>query len=190
MLRQRRIIDDYKELAINRSFEYILNIIPNSVDTPIEGWKCKSGHVWKASYTNIKKKGCPVCSNRIPKTLKDYKEMAISKEFKYEKNTIPKTTSRPTDGWTCKIGHKWRTTYGSIQQGTGCPTCSNRIPKTLDNYKNLAINRGFTFILNILLIACANNVLTGKLLPISLNMEFSDKHKVHPNIIKNKPNKP
>lgn len=40
---------------------------------------------------------------------------------------------------------------------------------------------------DILLIACANHVLTGKLLPISLNMKFSDKHKVHPNIIKNKP---
>ena len=45
-------------------------------------WKCNKGHTWFAKQTNIKSgdQWCPVCSNRIPYTIKDCKNIAKKRE--------------------------------------------------------------------------------------------------------------
>jgi len=71
----RKILEDYKLLAIQKNGEYTSNIIPNkahdkTVDKP---WKCEKGHTWDACYTQVKSRSwCPVCAGNLPKTIEDY----------------------------------------------------------------------------------------------------------------------
>ena len=60
--RKKYGLQDYKDLALLKNKEYILDTIPENVHTPIKGWKCINGHIWEANYGNIRGgRGCPKC---------------------------------------------------------------------------------------------------------------------------------
>ena len=139
----KKSLEDYKKLAEEKEFEYILNNIPKDTHTTIKGWKCKKGHIWSASYNTIQQgRGCPECRK---KSLEDYKKLAEEKEFEYILNNIPEDTQTTIKGWKCKKGHIWSASYNTIQQGSGCPECRK---KSLEDYKKLAEEKEFEYILN------------------------------------------
>jgi hypothetical protein len=78
------------------------------------------------------------------KTSADYHALATERGFQWlgpEVRTVLIKT-----GWECEHHHRWQATYNSIQQGSGCPFCAGTAPKTADDYRALAEERGFRWL--------------------------------------------
>lgn len=99
-------INDCFELARQRHFEFLSKEFFNTKTLYV--WKCKNGHVWKASYTNIKKgTECPKCSKKYSKISIEWltyisksKNINIQHALNDGEYQIPKTKYR-VDGY-CK----------------------------------------------------------------------------------------
>lgn len=78
------------------------------------------------------------------KTPADYHVLAQERGFEWvgadAQNIETKTR------WRCAKGHEWDARYHDIWQGTGCPYCANRLPKTPADYHALAAERGFEWL--------------------------------------------
>jgi very-short-patch-repair endonuclease len=112
--------EDYHVLAKRRGFRWLGPEVRN-IHTKTR-WECKEGHRWQTRYHDIHQgQGCPVCANRVPKTPADYHTLAEERGFLWLGPEAPDTTA--TTWWECEEGHRWETSYGHIQQGTGCPVC-------------------------------------------------------------------
>lgn len=48
--------------------------------------------------------------------------------------------------WKCQHGHTWTSTPANIKSGYGCPHCSGKAKKTINDMHNLAKSRGFSFL--------------------------------------------
>lgn len=84
-----------------------------------------------------------------PKLLEDYKKLAIRREYQYILDHIPfKNVRIPIEGWKCSKGHVWKASYNNIDKGRNCPTCAGKLIKILTDYQKLAIEKGFTYILD------------------------------------------
>jgi len=103
-------------------------------------WSCAKGHEWQATIASrASGAGCPYCSGFKWKTgegdlLTKFPE--IASEWDYEKNN-PLTPDKINPGskkkvwWTCKKGHSYQATPNSrTSNGTGCPICAGRKPKS------------------------------------------------------------
>lgn len=108
-------------------------------------WKCKKGHEWQASISNIAKgHGCPYCSGReaVKGKTDIFSNDDIFKQlWNYEKNsdTDPlsiKPQSNVKLWWKCEKGHEWQAAPCSIYRGTRCPICANQ--KLLKGYNDFA----------------------------------------------------
>lgn len=126
-----KTINDYKNIAKLMGIEYILDTIPNNIYIIVENaWKCNEGHILSRTYHNVYSgNGCRVCSNKELKTINDYKNLALSRNFEYILDYIPNTTNNNAiNGWRCEKGHVWSTSYNNIRGtkdigGSGCPNC-------------------------------------------------------------------
>jgi very-short-patch-repair endonuclease len=117
---------DYHYLAKSRGFKWADSKLPKYVIDKT-WWECEEGHKWEAHYNSIQQgSGCPICSNRVPKTEGDYHDIAKSRGFKWVGVVLPKDTKDIT-WWECEKGDRWKARYHDIQQGSGCPTCKDRI---------------------------------------------------------------
>lgn len=56
-------LNDYKNIAIAKKMEYILDVVPSNSKTKTKGWRCKCGHLREISYQSMKvaKNGCLHC---------------------------------------------------------------------------------------------------------------------------------
>ena len=79
------------------------------------------------------------------KTEKDYHVLAESRGFNWVGGVFPRDIKDPT-WWECEELHRWEANYNSIQQGSGCPVCFGNNRKTRLDYHNLAENRGFRWV--------------------------------------------
>lgn len=144
---KKKTINDYRQLAINMGYEYILADIPQYTKTCIAGWKCSTGHIRTTSY-HIIRMGTK-CGHCIypSKTLNDYKLLAENKGGKYILDKIPQNTRSCVMGWSCnKCDYIWRATYSDIQQGNWCLNCYGHVPKTIEDYRKLAQEKGGDYI--------------------------------------------
>lgn len=142
--RKRRTRLDYEELAQKRGFIWTDEEAPRTVLVPT-GWQCRKGHRWTANYNNIQSgQGCPECAGTKPKTADDYRTLARRRGFTWPDDVVPRTTQVKTV-WRCSKGHLWSAPYNSIQQGSNCPVCAGRVPKTADDYRKLAEQSGLTW---------------------------------------------
>jgi hypothetical protein len=145
---RRKTPADYHALAEKRGFRWLG---PEAQNTSTQtGWECENGHRWEAPYGRIQQgKGCPVCAierrrTKRRKTKADYRALAEDRGFRWLGPEVPNTQTRTS--WQCDQGHRWEAVYGSIQQGTGCPFCAGRAPKTPADYHALATERGFCWL--------------------------------------------
>jgi hypothetical protein len=78
------------------------------------------------------------------KTASDYHKVAKKAGLVWlgpiVKNTQTKTR------WRCQKDHEWNSIYSTIQQGHGCPYCAKVLPKTPNEYHELAKYRGFIWL--------------------------------------------
>src|SRR5258708_7224363 len=135
--------DDYRQMAAARDCAWVGDL-PYS--TALETtWECFNKHRWNAPYSSLRQgRGCPFCSGKARKTETDYCRLADSNGYEWI-GAFPRSTSRKTR-WRCSQLHEWEASYQSVQQGTGCPFCAGKLPKTEDDYKALGIRRGIWWI--------------------------------------------
>ncbi len=148
---KQKTLEDYKFLAIKNDGEYILDIIPKNCGTNIEGWKCKNNHKFSACFSNIQRYIWCVKCNGYKIKLSEYKSLAISKGGEYISDNIPNNSHDQTQGWICFNKHTWSASYQHIKHNNSwCPTCVGLKPKKIHDYKNIAIEKGGIYILNII----------------------------------------
>lgn len=141
--RAQKTPEDFRNIAKKRGFEWLGPLTSLTKDKT--EWMCSSGHRWMARYNNIQQgSGCPFCAGTASKTESDYYALAVLRDFQwlgpYVSTVIEKTS------WQCQDGHQWMSTFSSIQQGSGCPICSGKAPKTPYDYHLLATKRGFQWL--------------------------------------------
>ena len=144
---KRKTEKDYHELAKIRGFRWAGDALPKDNRDPTL-WECKKcGHRWKTAYSVLQQgRGCPACSNHVPKTEKDYHRLAKNRGFKWIGPTLPKGVVHRSL-WKCKkCGYVWKARYSNIQQGSGCPDCSGQARKTEKDYHELAESHGFKWV--------------------------------------------
>jgi very-short-patch-repair endonuclease len=85
----------------------------------------------------------------FPKTLDDYKELAYQRGGRFTLFEIPKRTKDQTDGWYCyECNSNVSMNFQNLQKSKQFSCCSPSRKKTLQDYKNIAILRGGTYILD------------------------------------------
>jgi hypothetical protein len=150
-----KTLEDYKKIGLNRGIEYILDYIPKSAATRIQGWKCTvcpEKYEFETSYKILNKGcGCPNCSKRVKKDINHYKNIGLSRGIEYFLDYIPKEVRISIKGWRCTIcpeKYEWKACFSSIQQGTGCPRCAGIIPKKIEDYHKICKEKPISYVLN------------------------------------------
>lgn len=71
-------------------------------------------------------------------TEQQYHDLATQRGFKW---LGPYVSNNEKTNWQCANGHTWTAPRGNIQQGSGCPHCAWHVPKTEDDYCELAARK-------------------------------------------------
>lgn len=136
---------DYIELALSRSIEWIGTRVPKTTREGTQ-WRCSNGHEWISSNQNIKKSrhGCPYCAGNLPKQEEDYHLLGKTYGLIWT-GVLPANVGAKTQ-WQCKAEHVFESSYNGLQGSSGCPICSGRKPKTMQDYHDLAQLHSFEWI--------------------------------------------
>ncbi len=85
-------------------------------------WQCESGHKWAAKYNNIQQGyWCPECSGNVKNTIFDAQKLAESKNG--ECLSCKYINNHTKMEWKCGVGHKWKSCFKHIRNGSWCPIC-------------------------------------------------------------------
>jgi len=140
---RRKTPEDYNQLAADRGFEWLGPIVSRNNSKTY--WKCALGHKWQADFSRIQQgSGCPHCYGTANKQSDDYSKLAEEKGFIWEGPEVSNT--KTNTNWRCPQNHNWEAPYTTIQSGHGCPHCAGLIPKSNNDYLQLAKDRGFKWI--------------------------------------------
>lgn len=108
-------------------------------------WRCKHGHAWSASPSNILGgKWCPKCRGRMPAE----EQLALFAKIAHERGgKLLSATYAGSDTpllWSCAQGHSWPALSGSVKRGSWCPKCRGRYSKEEAHaiYSQIARDRG------------------------------------------------
>jgi hypothetical protein len=114
--------DDYHALAEERRLRWVGPKVASIHDKT--GWTCTQGHEWEARYNDIRRGvGCPFCAGVVPKTPDDYHALAEERRLRWVGPAVANTGTKTA--WECEQGHRWEARYNDIQQGSGCPFCTD-----------------------------------------------------------------
>lgn len=93
----------------------------------------KHGPFWQTPNNHLRGKGCPACSGHVKLT----NEIIDNKILRREITRLGEVNGNHNKIlWKClrvNCEHEWRSTVGSILQGTGCPACVRK--SVWDNQK-------------------------------------------------------
>jgi very-short-patch-repair endonuclease len=142
----KKTLEDYREMAKERGFEYVLDEIPQTTFVSIQGWKCLScKEIRNMPFSNLRSgQGCGSkrCHATAKKSIEDYWRLAELNEFDYIYPSIPATSHTKVKGWKCrKCGSLRDIAYSTIAMGHGCAVCAGNEPRTLEDYKTSAAGR-------------------------------------------------
>ncbi len=106
-------------------------------------FKCKKGHVWKASSANIKKgtwcRKCYILNQRL--TIKDMVELAKKRHWKCLSTNYHDANSNLL--WECSFGHRWEAKPANITgNNSGCPHCAGQVLTIEDMHDFARRNKG------------------------------------------------
>ena len=81
-------------------------------------FRCKEGHVWKATSGNIfQGRWCPFCANHFSHTIEHAKIVAEQNKGKCLSKLYK--NSRQHLNWECAKGHKWSASFDNIKGNKG-----------------------------------------------------------------------
>jgi len=137
---------EMKKIAKERGGECLSERYINS-ETNLK-WKCKEGHIWKATQENVKRGSwCPVCCGTLKLNIKEIKELAKSRggECLSDKYVNGKTKLK----WRCKEGHTWFSRPVKVKNANRwCPYCGGSMKLTIEQVKAFALRKGIECISN------------------------------------------
>ena len=146
--RFKKAADDYRKLAAEKGYIWS-GVLPANTSEKTK-WICPRGHLWIASYTQLRVGGCWKCGHtstheKLKLPPEDYYDIATSKGFRWlgpEVKNIGEDTF-----WECPEGHQWSACYRNIKHGnTGCPKCAPNSRLTIHDYHELADRLKIKFI--------------------------------------------
>jgi len=136
-------IEHCKKTATDRGGECLSEVYGN-VFSKLK-WQCKNGHVWYATYSNVRKgTWCRICSKKEAAykrrdSIEYYKNYAIAKGGLCLSNTYENQTTKIK--FQCAHGHIWETTAGSLKNGqTWCIRCAGTFKADTEELKSLRLN--------------------------------------------------
>ena len=134
---------DYHALARERGLRWLG---PEAANTSTKTWwECKDGHQWEADYRRVQRgDGCPICYGNAPKSPEDYHSLAAQRGLRWVGPEVSNTAIKTC--WECEHSHQWEATYHNILRESGCPFCAGLAPKTAEDYRALASERGFRWL--------------------------------------------
>lgn len=138
-------IESVRGFGKERGFELLSTEYKNALG--LLSWKCSKGHEWEARFGNIQQgQGCPHCADK-KHTIESVRAFGLKKGFE-----LLSTEYKNAHGllsWKCKNGHEWKTCFGNIQQGQGCPHCvNNRKKATIEQIRSVGLEKGFELLSN------------------------------------------
>lgn len=100
-------------------------------------WKCKSGHIWEATPSNVKKGSwCPICAGLAKPSIQDMRKLAHSKGGRCVSKEYHSTHS-PLK-WKCGKGHVWEASPANVKRGSWCPYCWGNVKFSIKDMGKLA----------------------------------------------------
>ena len=114
-------IDALNLIAINKGGKFLSTKFIGW--NPKYEWKCKEGHIWKASGTEVKLGSwCRVCAGTEPIRIQEIQRLAKAKGGKcLSKKSLG---AHKKLKWQCKEGHVWESTVANIKNNNSwCPKC-------------------------------------------------------------------
>ncbi|WP_282161980.1 hypothetical protein [Ulvibacterium marinum] len=122
----KKSLSEIKKLALKKGGYCLSEEYINS-GTNLK-WQCSKGHIWEATYDNVKRgTWCIICSRKSAGikrrlTITEMNKIAqkrggkcLSEEYTNTQTKLP---------WECRNGHQWEATPGNIKNGRWCPTCA------------------------------------------------------------------
>ena len=104
-------------------------------------WSCKNNHEWEATPSSIKSGSwCPVCANTIKLTIEEMHAIALERGGKCLSNSYHDNKIKLK--WGCSKGHEWEAQPSNIKHGQWCPKCQKVETLTINEMREIAINRG------------------------------------------------
>ena len=137
---RRLTLEEMQKIAKEKDGECLSKVYINN--STLMEWKCNvCGKIWKAKAANIKLgKWCSRCVKCEKLTIAQMKDLAISKNGECL-SEIYKDANSPLE-WKCNECNKiWYASPHNVKQGTWCPRCIKREKLTIDQMKQLAIDK-------------------------------------------------
>jgi hypothetical protein len=102
-------------------------------------WRCKEGHEWLATLTNVKNVGnwCAECSGVAKLTIEKAKELALKNNGKCLSDVY--LNNKEYLMWECSEKHIWSASYVNINGGSWCPDCNKY---NIEDCQIVAMSRG------------------------------------------------
>jgi len=123
--KQRFSIEIMKNIAKQHNGQCLSTEYKNA--RTILTWQCEKGHIWDASYDQIKQGSwCRICSKAIIRTkysIGDMENIAKAKGGQCLSSTYINAHTKLE--WQCKNEHTWYATPDSVIHGTWCKVCYN-----------------------------------------------------------------
>ena len=116
----KNTIEKLQDIAHERGGECLSNAYVNArINLK---WKCKFGHTWEATASNVTKgTWCPKCWGKNA-TINDMKIIAEERGGKCLSDKYVNSMTKLI--WECSEGHRWKAPPNSIKAGRWCPECS------------------------------------------------------------------
>lgn len=113
--------NDYHNLASENGFIWLGPSVKKNLHKT--KWKCKNGHIFISTYSNIQiGNGCIYCRNdNLRLCPGDYYKLAEKRGYKWLGPEVKRTCELTT--WECPCGNIWEANYNNISRGRSCPRC-------------------------------------------------------------------
>lgn len=156
---QKLTLEDIQNMATFNN-GYLLSEVYINSTTKLK-WKCKYGHEFMMTSNCVQQNHwCPECRKL---SIDELREIAHSRNGRLLSTHY--RNSKEKLEWQCSKEHKWIANANHIKQGEWCPYCCfDHIKLTIDEIRNLAIERGGKLLSNeytnprhLLLWECRNN---------------------------------
>ncbi len=101
-------------------------------------WKCKNGHIWYSSFSNVKnsKTWCGFCARHKPDRFSHSIDDCVKYASSHGGLCLSERYVNEKLRWKCGCGYEWLCTFSQISShNSWCAKCANNIKHTIDMAK-------------------------------------------------------
>lgn len=175
--RGRATIEQMQRVARERGGECLSKRYERTEATLI--WRCREGHVWRASSSSIVAGSwCPRCNRGFGRSRRRL-SIEIMQAMAVERGGV--CLSSKYEGiysvlrWRCARGHEWATPANNVRRGGWCPRCAHLLHGTLDRIQAHAVGLGGR---------CMTRVWTNHAEPLTFECRSGHRFKLPANVLK------